>query len=229
MAYTRYINLRKLLGDYRGLQIVSPEIKENDFIVLLHRTKAIIIECVYPDNFRKPELRGKKMFGVFCDENVPFANISSHMDDLLKKISVSSKDPCHALIAIQLETFGNIKSQVIEKINKQDYKHISVQIIPHHRLTIELPKHALCAKHSIMTEDDIRSCQVLFIKLKEIQRIYTSDPMIIWIGGFADEYVKIDRLDPENGQLCSYRIVKQGNLYGSHRQMNPKSKSSTDD
>lgn len=229
MAYPRYINLRKLLGEYRGLNVVTPEIKENDFIVQLHRQKFIIIECVYPETFRKPELRGKKMFGVFCDENIPFANISSHMDDLLKKISITCKEECHALIAVYLETFGNIKSQVIDKINKQDYKHISVQIISHNRLTIELPKHALCVKHSIASEEDIRACQLLFIKLKEIQRIYTSDPMIIWIGAFADEYVKIDRLDPENGQLCSYRIVKQGNLYGSHRQMNPKSKSSTDD
>lgn len=75
---------------------------------------------------------------------------------------------------------------------------------------IVFPKHILCSKHTILTEeecDELLNTQLYNVKNK-LPIIKIDDPMCIWIGAKKNDIIKIERISESVGKSFYYRIVK---------------------
>lgn len=77
-----------------------------------------------------------------------------------------------------------------------------VEIFLFEELMIELPKHELVMKHTVVTEAHVRSVLGQALRLEDLPLLPTSDPMAKWLGLKPGQLVFID-----NPVMMSWRLV----------------------
>lgn len=221
--YEKYKNLLLMLTapHYRGLKTEHKEMPQEVLEKQLYREGYVIIDCVYPPDYRIAGKRGLKLYAVLCHANSDFHNKSANVGKLFSSLP---SEKCELL----LFTGQHLKSQVITKIT--EYKHIDTYGILHIRIAVELPKCVHCSPHSVITLDEQKLLEEqLKIDVKKLPLILTSDPQIIWIGAVAGEVVKIKGMSSVAGDAITYRYVIKGYRYGQHRVGDANNKKSADD
>lgn len=75
---------------------------------------------------------------------------------------------------------------------------------------IVFPRHILCAKHTILTQEEEEQLitNELYCVKNKLPIIKVDDIMCIWIGAKKNDIVKIERVSESVGKSFYYRIVK---------------------
>lgn len=75
-------------------------------------------------------------------------------------------------------------------------------------VNIDIMKHSLVPKHSILSEKELEELLKKYeITTRQLPKIYITDPCIKIIGAKAGDVVKIERKSPTSGISYAYRVV----------------------
>ena len=91
--------------------------------------------------------------------------------------------------------------KLARRISRYSYDHMKVVV----------PLGPGCSEHYIMSTSEARAqIEIHRIEQKEMKKIYTYDPQIVWLGAQPGDVIWIDRINPLTGRSADIRRVIKG-------------------
>jgi len=110
--------------------------------------------------------------------------------DQIKSIQDQARGPGHHVVLSP------------NKLSPQAKKELVLELFLFDELMIELPKHELVMKHTVVSEAEVKSYLGPSLHVKDLPVLPTSDPVARWFGFKAGTLLQI-----ENPVMPSWRIV----------------------
>lgn len=208
IQYKQYLNVRKafLLPEYRGLETKDNELSLDEFSKTFGHQRYILLKCIYPQNFRKNEYRGRSVFVVLTKSDGEFHNRSKELVYLMDKLSGTPEAKTGDKIDLFLITSEPLKKRTIKKM--KDYSQFNYVNVPLVRFAVEIPKANLCNKHEIATDLEIKKlAQECYNQTDKNKYMSEDNPQNVWIGGLPGELIKITRYSMMAGISIDYRYI----------------------
>lgn len=102
------------------------------------------------------------------------------------------------------------QTHVLNFISEQSLnKRISRYSYDHFKIVVPLGPY--CSPHRILSvEESAKQIEIHRLDQKEMKKIYTYDPQIVWLGAQPGDIIWIDRLNPLSGRSADIRRVARG-------------------
>lgn len=210
-----YQNLHIFAEKYRGYQILSDKLDQNELRKKMQVEQYVTIEVEEPvvtstaiptATPAAKHLITIALINVGSKYIKTTTDIRSLMFQLTKNDNIKEIHEHRLNRSIFLITKDDVRNLVaktknnISKVNVENYLHIHFKM--------EIPKGPHCSKHVIMKPQELQDeIQANFIDINHIPLISDSDPQCIWIGAKTGNIVKIVRYSINAGLATEYRKV----------------------
>jgi len=197
VQWTIYKIIREAFMPYRKIDVISPEISQDDFTTELRFKKYVLIQGIDEQKtninivIMTRDENGTNRFITFTEDMKFFEK--EVVAPNTKTIVISPAAP-----AAHVQTF----------INKLD--HDSMQIFNYDMFKIVLPLGPYVPLHQIINDPDEEKYiyQTLFKDKKcKIKQIGKYDPQLIWVPGEVGQLVKLTNVSGLTGVSIEYRII----------------------
>jgi DNA-directed RNA polymerase subunit H len=196
-----YNIVRDAFCPYRGIKIKTPTL-----------THADLIKNMQFDMYVKivgETSKGNKIVITILARNEKGVNEIATMTDKFRLFINSIKEQESEIIIIspckfQTHVLNFISDNGLTKrIHRYNYDHFKVVV----------PLGPYCSPHRILSSEEAQK-QIDLHKLdqKEMKKILSSDPQIIWLGAQPGDIIWIDRINPLSGLSSDIRRVIRGEI-----------------
>jgi len=189
-----YNNIYKFL-EYRKIKPITPQVKDDIFLRNFNHNGYVSVEGM---------LNNKVYHILFIERN---NDMGLKAKDFNKKVTEISRGKSMTIIVISKEELSkNIKKEIlsIRTINRlvviENYKYDTFVLV--------IPEHEAVPKHSIATQDELKVYLDFYnLNGRDLQKIFNTDPAVVWLGANVGDIVKIDRISDSTGISTAFRIV----------------------
>jgi len=190
-----YQNLLKMIQLYRRYEIASPILDEKNFWKEMQLNDIVSIKTL-------SDASPKYVQYYLLGENNHSLRTVLEFRRTINKI----KQP-DTIEHIYFISNKQINQQVFKVIIKE-YSHFNIMFLKHQTFIFELPKHVLCAKHEIMTFDEVDQLRndLALVSIINLPKIRIDDPQCVWIGSRVGDVIRITNKNGV-GESIKYRIV----------------------
>jgi DNA-directed RNA polymerase subunit H (RpoH/RPB5) len=189
-AHDVYSNLHEMLK-YRGATKIPTQLSMAEFTKKINNDGYVTIDAITG--------RGK-MFIIQINEGSDYASSAPAFKKLFALLPVW-KDEINVMFVMAVKPNTRllkvIHAHVAEKPN------MYIEAYHYSKFCIVIPNAT--AKHEIVDPGPI--CDTYRIMANNFQKIYDTDPPVVWIGGRAGDLCKIHRLSNTAGEAIGYRYV----------------------
>lgn len=197
-----YNVVRDAFCPYRGIQVKTPVITPQQLIKDMQFDMYVKIVGEYNGEDKK-----EKIVIAILGRDEKESNPIATMTEKFRLFINSVKEPDAKIILISPCRFATHVLNYIHdnalgrRIQRCTYDHFKVVV----------PLGPGCSEHRIASADEVKRFLALHkLDTKEMKRIYTYDPQVIWLGAQAGDYVLIDRVNPLSGRSFDIRRVLRG-------------------
>ncbi len=190
-----YNILRNAFCPYRGIKVITPEISQTELIKNLQFDLYVKVVGL---------LKGKKIVIAILGRNDKNSNEIASITEKFRLFINSIKEQDADIIIVspckfQTHVLNYISEQgLTKKISRYSYDHFKVVV----------PLGPYCSKHTILSHDEAQLIiDVHRIDPKEMKKIFTYDPQIVWLGAQPNDIILIERFNPLSGISTDLRKV----------------------
>jgi len=193
ILYEKYTFIQKFIKDYRKYKLEGEFLDFATFKKTIQIEQYILHKCI---NIKK----GRSVYIYFFKENSKYVKTTQQFKRLMDKIP---EEPVDVIILTKVELSIYINKSLAK------YTHFNVFNYMHKYFTLELSKGPLCSKHTILSNNEVRSLcsRELIIHPLSLPSISINDPQNIWIGGELGQVIEIISVSEITGTAIRYRIV----------------------
>jgi DNA-directed RNA polymerase subunit H (RpoH/RPB5) len=191
--FNKYENIQKFLLTYRGYTMKEKFYGYDTFKKTMQIDQYIKHICINPAKERDVYIYLFVKNSKYLKTTAQFKRLIDKIPDTPADVIIISKD--------ELNVYINKALLKYPKLNIHNYLH--------KYFAIELTHGPLCSKHSILTDDEVRTLcsRDLIIHPLSLPSISINDPQNIWIGGELGQVIKIESISEITGNTIRYRIV----------------------
>lgn len=193
-----YNIVRDAFCPYRGIRVKTPVINHGDLIKNMQFDMYVKIVGEKGD---------KKIVIAILGRNEKGTNDIATVTEKFRLFINSIKEHDADIILIspcqfQTHVLNFIAEQKLDRrISRYSYDHFKVVV----------PLGPYCSRHIVLSPTEAKEQIDLHrINSKEMKKIYTYDPQIVWLGAQPGDIIWIDRLNPLSGKSGDLRRVVRG-------------------
>jgi DNA-directed RNA polymerase subunit H (RpoH/RPB5) len=195
ILYEKYQNIQKFIIQYRKYDLVDDKFYDfKTFKKTIQIEQYIQHKCINPKN-------NKTIYIYVFIKNSKYIKTTAQFKRLMDRLP--ENEPANVIVIS--------KDELSIYINKALLKYTYLQIFNyiHKYFSIELSKGPFCSKHTLLTNNEVRTLcsRDLTIHPLSLPAISINDPQNIWIGGELGDVVRIDSISEITGKTIRYRIV----------------------
>lgn len=193
ILFEKYTNIQKFIIEYRKYKLDGNFLDFSTFKKTIQIEQYIQHKCI-------DTKKGRTIYIYIFKENSKYVKTTPQFKRLIDKLP---EEPADVIILSKAELSIYINKSLVKYTYLKFYNYL------HKYFAIELAKGPLCSKHSILTNNEVRSLcsRELIIHPLSLPSISVNDPQNIWIGGEIGQIIKINSVSEITGKTIRYRIV----------------------
>lgn len=203
VPYLVYQNVRCMAKNYRYLDIITEELKEEEFRKEIQYSGLIRIDAEDGENHRKrePRLTSIIIMGIGSKYIKASADFTNYMNKVIGR-----NNEARDILVVSNEAPSTFIHKKIKELSKNN---IRIFIYDYNVFKLEVPKHKFNAPHTLLSPDEVEELMHnLYVKEHNLPKIIAhKDPTAIWYGFEKGDIVKINAVSDISGQKIIYRLA----------------------
>ena len=193
ILYNKYLNIQKFITEYRNYKLEDAFYDFTSFKKYIEVDQFISHKCT-------DTKKGKSIIIYLFREQSIHLKSTPQFKRIMDKLPINPID----IIIISKEDLSIYINKALSK-----YSHLRIFNYTHKYFAIELASGPLCSKHTILTNNEVRTLcsRDLIIHPLSLPSISIADPQNIWIGGELGQVVKIESISEITGKTIRYRLI----------------------
>jgi len=195
VLYEKYENIQKFITQYRKYNLVDDKFYDfKTFKKTIQIEQYIQHKCTNPKN-------NKTIYIYMFIKNSKYVKTTAQFKRLMDRLP--ENEPADVIIISKDELSIHINKALLK------YEYLRIFNYVHKYFSIELAKGPFCSKHTILTNNEVRTLcsRDLIIHPLGLPAVSINDPQNIWVGGELGDVIRIDSISEITGKTIRYRIV----------------------
>lgn len=200
-AYECYKNLEKLL-EYRNASTEYKFMTKATFEKEFSHYEMLTIKATRNDK------HGKRNFYIFLTSpESKYATKLPEFKKMMRAIPEKEFDDNLEVLIISEQPLTNFITREIAS-RRTEHPKLYIEHHDYSKFSIVIPEHPSVPRHTIMDQKELDELLTSYHRQKEnLQRIFSHDTPIVWLGARPGDVVKIERISETVGVSEGYRVV----------------------